>query len=306
MNKILLPDFLGEYAFENVLRQMDERLAPPEEGGGGGSRPLIDGTRVNFVDPYGMVGLIEVGRHLTGRGLSPVLRLSPTGEVAQYLSRMDFYRAAGQVYHLEGVPSPNDRPEGRREDSDVLLEITPIAKTGDIHGIVERVAERAQTILRRHLNYDGRSVHAFIVSLSEVCQNILEHSENTGFVGIQKYFYHRSLGRNVVKIAVMDLGIGMRDSLGSRLSSHFGTAWSDRVAIEQALFHGASRHAEMGRGHGLTEVRKRIYGWNGKISIRSGTAKVSIIPTWDRGRPALSSLVLFPGTQINIVLPSSD
>lgn len=306
MQKILLPDFLNDYSFENVFRQVVGWLERDKAGCCSGPRPFIDGTRIQFIDPYGMVGLIEVGRFLSGLGLSPILRLAPTGEVSHYLARMDFHSVARGVFELEDHSSQDGGGEHRREDSDVLLEITPIVHTGDIHGIVEKVTERANVILQRHLGYDGRAIHAFIVSLSEICQNILEHSENTGFVGIQKYFYHRSLGKNVVKIAVMDLGIGIRSSLESRLSERYGKNWSDLVAIEQALLFGTSRYNEKGRGHGLTEVRKFVNRWNGKISIRSGTAKVSIIPPWEKGRPRLSRLYSFPGTQINIVLPAAD
>lgn len=32
-----------------------------------------------------------------------------------------------------------------------------------------------------------RAINSFIVALSEACQNIIEHSKRTGFVGIQKY-----------------------------------------------------------------------------------------------------------------------
>ncbi len=306
MEKILLPDFLNDYSFENVFRQVAGWLKRNEAARGRCPRPFIDGTRIQFIDPYGMVGLIEIGRFLSSLGLSPILRLAPAAEVTQYLSRMDFHSVAKGVFELEGHILQDGGSEHRREDSDVLLEITPITDTGDIHGIVEKVTERANVILQRHLGYDGRAIHAFIVSLSEICQNILEHSENTGFVGIQKYFYHRSLGKNVVKIAVMDLGIGIRGSLESRLSGRYGENWSDLVAIEQALLFGTSRYDEKGRGHGLTEVRKFVTQWNGKISIRSGTAKVSIIPQWEKGRPRLSRLYSFPGTQINIVLPAAD
>ncbi len=71
--------------------------------------------------------------------------------------------------------------------------------------------------LRRHLHYDESAINGFIVALSEVCQNILEHSEKTGFVGIQKYHF-QNLNKNVVKIAVMDIGIGFRKSLSERFT----------------------------------------------------------------------------------------
>ena len=103
---------------------------------------------------------------------------------------------------------------------------------------------------------------------------------------------------NVVKIAVMDIGIGFKKSLSERF-----TLKDDLDAIEKALLHGATRYTEEGRGHGLAAVRRFVNQWNGKISIRSGTAKLSIIPDWARGKEKEINLTEFPGAQINIMLP---
>ena len=40
------------------------------------------------------------------------------------------------------------------------------------------------------------------------------------------------------------------------------------------------------------------------MTIRSGVAKVGIIPTWDTEKFPAKSLTYFPGTQISIVLPA--
>ena len=130
-----------------------------------------------------------------------------------------------------------------------------------------------------------------------MCQNIVEHSETKGYVGIQKYRFPK-LNKNVVKIAVMDVGVGFRKSLSSRFPVK-----SDLEAIDKALLHGASRHADEGRGHGLAAVRRFVTGWQGRLSIRSGTARLSIIPPWSRGRKQERGLIAFPGSQINILLP---
>jgi nitrogen-specific signal transduction histidine kinase len=58
-----------------------------------------------------------------------------------------------------------------------------------------------------------------------------------------------------------------------------------------------------GRGHGLAAVRNFVQNWNGKISIRSGTAKLSIIPAWSWGKAREQNLTSFPGSQIHIMLP---
>jgi len=257
----------------------------------------IDLQPATFIDPFGMVGLLEIGELLKSEGVRKTLFLPESEEVIKYLERMDFFKFVDKYFRLE--PSEPEIPERylRSSYSDVLLEITPIEKSDDIHFIVGRVKNRAHAILEKHLHYDKRTIDGFIVALSEVCQNILEHSENTGFVGIQKYHF-QNLNKNVVKIAVMDIGIGFRKSLSKRFKLK-----DDLEAIEKALIHGASRYFAKGRGHGLASVKRFINQWNGKLSIRSGTAKLSIIPEWAWGKEREVNLTYFPGAQINIMLP---
>ena len=209
---------------------------------------------------------------------------------------MDFFKYADRYFKLENRRDLSEKYL-RSYVTDVLLEITPIEKSDDIHFIVGKVKKRSHAILKKHLQYSDKAINGFIVALSEVCQNIIEHSEHTGFVGIQKYHF-KKLDKNVVKIAVMDLGVGFRASLSERIP-----AASDLEAMENALLDGMSRYLDRGRGHGLTAVKRFVTQWNGKLSIRSGTAKYSIIPDWGWGREREKNLSYFPGSQINIMLP---
>jgi anti-sigma regulatory factor (Ser/Thr protein kinase) len=257
----------------------------------------IDLGKVSFIDPFGMLGLLEIGELCMLEDVRKTVILPQSEEVCGYLDRMDFFTFARRYYSLEHSSFDTTGKSRRSVTTDVLLEITPIEKSNDIHFIVGKVRERAQAILANHLHYDDRAVNGFIVALSEVCQNIVEHSENKGFVGIQKYRYP-SLNKNIVKIAVMDVGIGFRKSLSDRFRLR-----SDVEAIDKALLHGASRYEDEGRGHGLAGVRKFVTQWQGKLSIRSGTARLAIIPKWARGRNQENNLISFPGSQINIILP---
>ncbi len=257
----------------------------------------IDLQGLTFIDPYGMVGLLEIGELSKSEGARKILFLPVSEEVLKYLERMDFFKFVTKYFRLEPLEPGIPEKYLRSSYTDVLLEITPIEKSDDIHFIVGKIKDRAHAILERHLHYDEKTIHGFIVALSEVCQNILEHSEKTGFVGIQKYYF-QGLNKNIVKIAVMDVGIGFRKSLSERL-----TLKNDLDAIEKALLHGASRYSDKGRGHGLASVRRFVKQWNGKLSIRSGTAKLSIIPRWARGKEKEVNLSYFPGAQINMMLP---
>ncbi|NWF52599.1 MAG: sensor histidine kinase [Nitrospirae bacterium] len=275
---------ITEETFEQVLNIFIESSA-------------IDLRNATFIDPYGMLGILEFGELLKFDGIKKTLFLPHSEEVLKYLERMDFFRFAERYFTLE-PPEPSISEKYLRSSySDVLLEITPIKDSDDIHFIVGKVKSRAETILARHLHYDEKAIHGFIVSLSEVCQNIIEHSEKTGYVGIQKYHFQK-FNKNVVKLAVMDIGIGFRRSLSGRFNIR-----NDIDAIEMALLYGASRYTDVGRGHGLPGVRRFVNKWNGKLSIRSGIAKLSIIPKWAWGKERESHLRYFPGAQINILLP---
>jgi anti-sigma regulatory factor (Ser/Thr protein kinase) len=258
---------------------------------------VIDLSAVAFIDPYGMLGLLEIGQLCMQEDIKKSILLPKSAEVLKYLDRMDFFSYANRYFLLEPSASDGNAKYQRSADSDVLLEITPIEKSNDIHFIVGKVRDRAQAILATHLHYDERAINGFIVALSEICQNIIEHSETTGYVGIQKYRFP-NLNKNIVKIAVMDVGIGFRKSLAHRFKLP-----NDLEAIDKALLQGASRYEDEGRGHGLAGVRKFVNHWNGKLSIRSGTARLSLIPSWARGKDQDRGLQNFPGAQISILLP---
>jgi anti-anti-sigma regulatory factor len=295
-HRLLPPVSLDESSFERLLRQLNSpaRLAARQM--------IIDLEQVRFVDPYGMVGLLVLARFLRQRSCEPVLMLPRSDEVMKYLDRMDFSRHAERLCAIDLTTLWPDGGYSRSAHSDVLLEITPIARSEDIHYIVDRVRERAQTILSQNLRYEQAAIDGFVVALSEVCQNIPEHSEDVGYVAIQKYFYGRRLGKNLVKIAVMDLGVGVRTSLAAKYATQ-SAEWSDLTALRLALFEGASRYDDPGRGQGLSAVRRFVDRWHGKLMIRSGTARVGLSPAWDRSAPRPSKLTLFPGTQVSIVLP---
>ncbi|MGQ9570365.1 MAG: hypothetical protein ACUVUQ_05890 [Thermodesulfovibrionales bacterium] len=100
------------------------------------SSSVIELRDVTFIDPFGMVGLLEHGELLKSKGIKKVLFLPYSEEVLKYLERMDFFRFAERYFILEpSKPAISDKYL-RSSYSDVLLEITPIEKPDDIHFIV--------------------------------------------------------------------------------------------------------------------------------------------------------------------------
>jgi hypothetical protein len=287
---ITVPRTLDDRSFEQLV----DALASGERG-----LALVDARRLRWVDPYGMLGLLALGEVLGSAGDRPRFQPPESPDVLSYLGRMGFFARASQVYELHGAP----RKHGDGS-SQVLLEITPVTSHVDVHQIVDRVNERALTILTRQLHYPLNEAFQFSVMLSELCQNIIEHAEAGGWVATQTYNWTQRLGRKVVAIAVMDLGVGFYGSLGTEHAGRYGERWSHASALEAAFIHGLTRFHDPGRGQGLQQIRKQIGRWNGKIGIRSGTARIADVPSWDDSLPLEEGLAPFPGTQISIILPS--
>jgi hypothetical protein len=275
-----------------------DRLVEAAVGAADG-KVLLDARRLRWIDPVGMIGLLGVARVLGDRaGEPPALQLPEGGDVPGYLARMGFFEEARRVMRVDEGPK---RRAGRA--SEVLLEITPIAENRDVHALVERVQERAGTILSKTLRYPPSAVVQFSVILSEVCQNILEHAEAPGWVAAQTYHWSKRLGRQVLVLAVGDLGRGFRGSLTGEHAGRYGDRWNDATALEAAFIHGLTRFPDQGRGQGIQQIRKQVRRWGGVISIRSGTARIADGAEWEELPPLEHGLAPFPGAWITILLP---
>jgi anti-sigma regulatory factor (Ser/Thr protein kinase) len=296
MSRVIeVPEVLDHRGFEELVRALNEAIRD------GAARVLFNAKHVRWTSPYGLIGLLAVGRVAQERtGRAPSIEAPDNREVRSYWERMDFWQVAPEVYDLEPVPA---RSHGA---SDALLEITPIRSHHDVHTVVERVRERAATILLSKLHYPRPSVIQFSVLLSEVCQNIIEHAESEGWVCAQTYKYRERLGgRDVVMLAVMDVGIGFEGSLAAEHSRRHGERWSAGMALERALLHGESRYRDPGRGQGLQAIRRQVDRWEGELAIRSGDAMIAS-PTreWGDLSPMQTGLEIFPGAQILVVMPA--
>ncbi len=264
-----------------------------------GGRALFDARHVRWVSPYGILGLMAAGAAWQERfGERPLLEPPESKEVTSYLSRIEFFEHAHETFDFGG--HTRRRASG---ESDALLEITPIRSHQDVHDVVDRVRDRAAAILGKRLGYPTPAVVHFSVILSEVCQNIVEHAGSDGWVAAQTYNWKQRLGRQVVVIAVADVGMGFSGSLAREHAQRHGDRWSDQTALEAAFLHGVSRYRDPGRGQGLQGIRKQVTRWNGLFTIRSGTAQIAEVPDWIDKEVISGGLAEFPGAQIQVVLP---
>ena len=284
---ITVPPSLDDATFEQVL----EQLAPltPEQ------KIIVDARHARWASPYGLTALLALAE---SRGDRSVFEVPEQDDTASYWARTGFFRWAGELFELHGSV-----PRARAGESSVLLEITPVGKSGDVHEVVERIQQGAQAILQGQLSLDPRATMGFSMTLSEACQNIVEHAGRGGWVAVQTYKWQKRLGRRVVVIAVCDAGVGFRQSLESAHGRTRGDRWDDAMALEEAVIRGVSRFRDPGRGQGLAGIRRYVGKWDGKLSVRSGTARIAIVPSWDEDVPLAEKLPPFAGAQMQITIP---
>jgi anti-sigma regulatory factor (Ser/Thr protein kinase) len=285
---VQVPPSLDDRTFEQVLDKVAP-LAPD-------AKVLIDARHTRWASPYGLTALLTLAQSRPERmGFAA----PEADDTVSYWARTGFFRHADGLFDLVGH-FPKRHSGG---ESSVLLEITPIVKSDDVHDVVGRIQQKAQQILTGELHLDAKATMPFTMILSEVCQNIVEHAGTGGWVAVQTYNWRKRLGRRVVVISVCDAGKGFRRSLESAPGFLPGSRWGDGTALEQAVIQATSRFRDRGRGQGLAAARKYVTKWEGKLSVRSGTARISIVPAWDDDPPLEEGLAPFSGAQLQVIIP---
>ena len=286
---IKVPPSLDERSFEQVLEQV---AGLPED-----AKMLLDARHTKWASPYGLAAMLTLGQSRTAA--KATFAVPDDHDTVSYWNRANFFFYAADVFDLTGVV-PRRSPAG---ESQVLLPLTPVSKSEDVHEVVGHIQQKAQQIMSAELGIDPKAIVGFAMTLSEVCQNIIEHAGCGGWVMVQTYDYRKRLGKRVVVIAVCDAGVGFRGSLDTAGHRAPTDRWDDAAALEAAVMRGVSRFPDPGRGQGLAGVRRWLARWNGKLSVRSGTARIAIVPDWDEDAPLLEDLPQFPGAQIEVTIP---
>ena len=297
MRVVNVPGSLDDQSIDQVAAQLGSW--PPD------SRLLIDAFATEWSSPAGFTALLTLGQALTEvGGAKPRLRLPEHDNVTSYWAKTGFIEHAAELFELHGKV-PRRRTD---ESSEVLLPVTPVREQLDVHAIVHNISDKVTSILKKDLQLEVSVVGGFSQSLSEMCQNVVEHAGTGGWVAAHVYTYRRRLGRRVAVISVSDAGVGFRRSLEATQAKRFADRWNDATALETALIHGTSRFRDPGRGQGLSSTKRYLARWDGKISIRSGTGRIVLAssPHWDDETPLADGLPWFPGSQVTIFIPGRE
>lgn len=292
------PPRLDEAGWERMLVRASREEASSLEG--------LDLSDVRFTDPYGLLGLIALGSSSRyRRGQAWGLILPRDRDVISFFDRSGALSWLEKLFVLAEPPRARTRPASRGGVDPPLLEVAHVKEVADVHRAVARVKGRADRLIIKGLGYNSLAADRFTVALAEICQNIIDHSAGEGFVMARLMPPGRKGGRGMVRLAVVDAGIGVCRSLAGRYARQFPDSWDDRKAVQLAFQRHVSCLDEAGRGLGLKLVAEMIRGWGGRLLFRSGTAAFAISPPWGP-RPRRSGLAPFPGTQINVFLPALE
>jgi anti-sigma regulatory factor (Ser/Thr protein kinase) len=284
---LTVPPSLDDGTFESLLQPL---AALPDD-----AKVLLDARHTRWASPYGLIGMLTLAQ---SRAERPQFIPPEDPNTASYWARSGFFRQAEKLFELT-----RPVPKSRTGDSNYFLEVTPINRTEDVQHVVQHIQERAQAIMET-LGFPPSGAIGFSVVLSESCQNIIEHAAGPGWVAVQNYDWKKRLGRRVVVIAVSDCGVGFRQSLAPKRGT--SERWDDAAALESAVSRGTSRFHDPGRGQGLAGIKRYVAKWHAKLTIRSGTARIGIIPEeWDDELALIENLPAFPGAQMQITIPQA-
>ena len=289
-NIVMIPDrFRDPYIFENILSMQEEFFK---------EKIVLDLSKVSFMEPYSMLSFLILGRNYL-RKTGEKLKLSNIPiHIKQYLTRMDFFES--DVFTL--TDSLKDFVMLKRSSaSSKLLEITMIPNkerqgVDVISSVIELFRKRASMILKYWMN--DSVTDYFVTVISELCQNIFEHSLDTGYIAMQTY---RSGNENIARLVIADSGIGILKSFSARNDLQYS---GGADLIEMALTTPISSKREF--GYGLCQVNSIAERLNGTIFIRSDESSLTAL--YDRKEKSSKyifhrdGLSQFNGTQISISL----
>jgi hypothetical protein len=287
---IVIPNYFRDYySFEGIINLQGDIYDS-------GSN-ILDLSTITFIEPYSMVCLLLMGRnHLRSTGNKLRLVNIPLN-IHQYLYRMDFLKKG--IFETDDIPGKYLLK--RSSFSKSVIEIIDIPnKERDsikaISNVINIFRKRALFILKYWMS--DNVIDYFVTVISEICQNIFEHSLDSGYVAMQTYAFGNE---HTVRLVISDSGIGIRESLSLRKDISFETSAS---YIEMALTTPISSKRQF--GYGLCQVNSIIERLRGGIYIRSGDASISRLynkKTVNKFQTfSKNNLKPFQGTQISISL----
>lgn len=246
---------------------------------------------LQFIDPFGMLLVLSYLRYYSLVLPKIYLYLPKNQNVRDYLLRSGFLAVASN--YAQFLPGLKPAQLISYRDEAWLIPITRFSLEDDVPALVKDFMAAMHRLMSGGPLSDEQLY--FCTLLSELCQNIPQHSEDEGFVAAQ--VYRHGQGKEL-HIALSDLGIGLRGSLSKK---HDLAGADEEKVMRYALTQGISASQEIGRGLGLAQVIKSLSRFDGRFILRSGSG---FLVRSQKGEE-YSDTGFFPGVQITLILKTS-
>ena len=245
----------------------------------------LDMSQVSFIRPYGVIALICAARCHYAEHSTPFILHNLQKRVHQYLERVDLFKVMPHIITPETALKDTF---DRTQETPNLLELTPISGANDVLTAITQ-AERIFSYWLQVSNLRG-----LLGVVSELCSNVYQHSGDTS--GTMMIQTHRAVskGKARVRVAIGDIGMGVRGSLEAR-HGKLGESPLDYLHIAM----GGRTSRESGRGGlGLRIVEQTVGAGGGYMWLRSETA--AILTDGAGNIETHNNLAYIPGTQLAV------
>lgn len=266
---IYVPDLTVKNALEFSGKMKDY---PLEEG------EVFDFSKVHNCDPFPMLVVSSSIRQM--RNKSDVRKCKATNCDNSYAEHMRFYTAMG-IKHGKGF----DENYGNQRYLPITkLDIKALREQGvaNLERIQEVIVSKSN-LMANVLSQGNASYKKWLsYALTEIMRNIPEHSNAKEIWYCAQYWPSFDL----VELAILDEGIGIKDSLLSNMA-YESLVRTDKDALEYALKPGISRTFVPGRnnnstdewansGYGLYMVSRTCAALGGSFIVLSGNAALKV------------------------------
>lgn len=256
----------------------------------------IDLSAVPDINPVGVVNLLLAAQYLKnlGQRVHIVLPADP-----QQVLRLKQVHFLGHLHSLGVSYSQVSLPLASRRKQ--FASFLPVFRLEDRRSIAH-VAARVYQYLCGIPHYPPSEAEVFGSILSELCSNILEHSQSPGggFVFVETIPRRE---RPSTIVALGDVGIGLRASLMPYFERHGKIPRDDASVIRQAVRPGVTSKFEdpSARGGGLDTVRRLTRRNQYHLGIRTGDTLLVFLASGGQLEHRDPD-ARFPGTQVYIAL----
>ncbi|MFF0830674.1 hypothetical protein ACFYU8_27900 [Brevibacillus sp. NPDC003359] len=253
----------------------------------------LDLSATNFVDPFGMVTLIGVCRHMFNAYHVSSTIILPDGDAGAYMERAGF-KTLGDPF-ITVIRKKSLIEYFKRNHNMGVLRFFNSEK--EIQSINEEVEGWMETNL-----FSEEEIHSITTFISEMVQNVCQHSRTPqqGVFCIQTYKTKK--GESILSWAIGDAGIGIRQSLvesGVEKMERFG----DERAIREVVMNGISRFQDdITRGNGLSRLYKGAQKRSAILYIHSNSGLFGLYSDENKPRKLEMGVPLVMGTNIGFHL----